>query len=264
MEQFSGNYTGPYWSDGKFQESVAFGESEPLSQLDALSRLHDTAYATYKDRAHREAADLIYNEQATKLAGKFPELAGNLVLYGNYTARQAKQLAQDVALVPGMPLVGLVKHGISNLINSNRMVKGTYLKQERKDIEELYSRDPMKGRSVGNSHLAGKELRSLTKGLADGIKTTANFVKGVTSKIRSTSGNTRKDSKPVPETKEERAERLVQGQRRRMENYQNTYLNSLVESGVVKRKRKKKKNLHLATRVLADHQLREVINRKRN
>ena len=146
MEAYSGNYTGPYWSDGKFQESVAFGEADPKSELDALARLHDTAYAVYKDRAHREAADEIFNTEAKKLVGKFPHLAGDLVLYGNYAHRQAKQLVSDTTALPflGMPgaLLGAVKFAGTNFINANKMINGTYLKKEKADVEALYARDP--------------------------------------------------------------------------------------------------------------------------
>lgn len=144
MEEYSGNYTGPYWSDGKFQESVAFGESDPKSELDALARLHDTAYATYKDRGHREAADEIFNREAKKLVGKFPHLAGDLVLYGNYAQRQATQLAKDVTTPFLGPLLGAAKFAATNVYNANKMLSGTYLKKEKADIEALYARDPRK------------------------------------------------------------------------------------------------------------------------
>jgi hypothetical protein len=142
-----GNYTGPYWSDGKIQPSVEFGESEPQSELDALSRLHDTAYAHYKDRAHREAADAIYAREAKKLVGKFPELAGNVVQYGNYTGRQATKLASDVgqfSFIPGLgPVYGLAKFAIGNILDSQKRIDGTHLAKELKHIEQLYARDPM-------------------------------------------------------------------------------------------------------------------------
>ncbi len=257
MEQFSGNYTGPYWSDGKLQESVAFGESEPLSELDALSRLHDTAYATYQDRAHREAADMIYNEQATKLAGRFPSLAGNLVLYGNYTARQGEQLARDVLSVPGMPLIGLIKHGIKNLFNANKMVNGTYLKQERQDIERLYSLDPRKQQRDGSGAKGSGTLIGSPRTRSGGLKTPVGKSGTVEDKRKTNVGNVGK-TLPNHETKEERIKRLVEGQQRKFEAYQNTYLDTLVPSGVIKRKRKKK-NLRRATRILPDHLPREYI-----
>ena len=129
--EVQGNYIGPYWSDGKWQESVAWGSSDPKDELDYLARLHDTAYATYKDEKHREAADLIFNEKAQALAKKFPSLAGNLVQYGNYTERALKRTAGNVAsgFKLGGPigaLGGLVYTGVQNIVNSNKMLSGTY------------------------------------------------------------------------------------------------------------------------------------------
>lgn len=140
MEQFSGNYTGPYWSDGKLQTSVEFGESDPKSELDALSRLHDSAYAKFQDRGHREAADMMYEEQAKKLVGRFPSLAGDLVLYGNYATRQA---ARGIGLAKyGLP--GLLYFGVDNAIKANKMINGTYLSKEKKDVADYYLTDPHK------------------------------------------------------------------------------------------------------------------------
>jgi len=77
---FQENYTGPYLSDGKFQESVAFGQTEPNSMLDAFSRDHDTMYALNEDESNRGFADYVYADRAFKLGGFVPRLAGLLVL----------------------------------------------------------------------------------------------------------------------------------------------------------------------------------------
>jgi len=142
-----GNYTGPYWSDGKVQPSVEFGTADPKTDLDKLSRLHDTAYAHYKDRAHREAADAIYAEEARKLVGKFPHLAADVVQYGNYTGRQASKLASDIgkfSFIPGLgPVYGMAKFAIGNIKDSQSRINGTYLQKERAAVQALYSRDPM-------------------------------------------------------------------------------------------------------------------------
>lgn len=134
-----GNYIGPYWSNGQLQSSVKFGEKEAKSALDGLARLHDTAYAVYSDRKHREAADFIFAEKAKKLVGRFPHLAADLVKYGNYTGRQASQLGSDFKKYG--PL-GVIKFGATNIYNMNKMLNGTYLKNEKADIEKLYSQDP--------------------------------------------------------------------------------------------------------------------------
>ncbi len=137
---FAGNYTGPYWSDGTIQPSVEWGASDPQSDLDFLSRQHDSAYAHFKDRGHREAADRLYKAEADKLVGRFPELAGKAVLYGNYAGRQASQLAKDVGMFGGLP--GLIKFGVGNIVNAQKMLNGTYLKKETEAVQKYYSSDP--------------------------------------------------------------------------------------------------------------------------
>lgn len=44
-----GNYVGPGWSDGKYQNSVAYGKSKPVDKFDNTARSHDTKYALGKD-----------------------------------------------------------------------------------------------------------------------------------------------------------------------------------------------------------------------
>lgn len=41
---YTDGYTGPYYSDGKFQSSVANGKTKPRGKLGEFSRDHDTAY----------------------------------------------------------------------------------------------------------------------------------------------------------------------------------------------------------------------------
>nr|UHS71998.1 MAG: hypothetical protein 2 [Luteoviridae sp.] len=144
---YTGEYTGPYWSDGQVQESVEWGSKTPQSELDWLSRQHDSAYAHYKDGKHREAADLIYMREAKKLAGRFPEIAGSLVGYGNYTGRQLGQLASDVAMstkLTGSPLLGVLKYGAGGIVDSYKRINGTYLKNELADVQKYYGTDPLK------------------------------------------------------------------------------------------------------------------------
>lgn len=144
---YIGEYTGPYWSDGKIQESVEWGDRTPQSELDWLSRQHDSAYAHFKDSRHREAADLLYMREAKKLVGQFPELAGNLVGYGNYTGRQLGKLLSDVGLstkLTGNPLLGVVKYGLGGIKDNFQRVNGTYLKNELRDVNQFYGTDPLK------------------------------------------------------------------------------------------------------------------------
>ena len=149
-----GNYVGPYWSDGKTQSSVEWGNKEPTDALDDLARKHDAAYAHYKDRPHREAADALFAEEARKLTQKYgkgwaadPKVAATLVQYGNYATRQAAKLGEytkyGTSGIAGN-LIGAGRFVIGNLLDANKMVNGTYLKQERNDVQKFYGTDPKK------------------------------------------------------------------------------------------------------------------------
>lgn len=137
----SENYTGPYLSNGQYQSSVAFGDVEPKSKLDALSRLHDTAYATYADYGHRTAADVIYNAEAKKLESLFPQLAGSIVLYGNKIKDSFANLAGSFV----NPL-DLIFGAVKNMYNLNDYMVNE--EKYRRDILELYAKDPKKEKAV--------------------------------------------------------------------------------------------------------------------
>lgn len=119
---FTDNYTGPYRSDGQWQASVPFGKSNPQSKLDALSRLHDTAYATYSDYGHRTAADSLYKKESDKLVGLFPKLAGHAVVYGN-------KIAQAASTDPFTNALNLYDYMLNE-------------KKYKKEIQALYATDP--------------------------------------------------------------------------------------------------------------------------
>jgi len=154
----TGRYTGPYWSDGKFQESVAFGESEPMDALDALSRLHDTAYAIYKDDRHREAADLIYGEDASILPGAGAAAAAATVTYGNAAARRAARWA-SVQLNP----VGQALFVYGELSDAKDRLSGTYLAKEKDAIRELYKQDPKLKKVLLDEELSPRLMRGTNR-----------------------------------------------------------------------------------------------------
>lgn len=140
------NYIGPYWSDGKWQESVEFGLQPALSGVDAASRLHDSAYAHYTDEAHRTAADEIYSATLKKLNEPLSNLA-DVPLYGNYIKNRAKEIGSD--FVTGFKYFGLlgglgslVYNGVKNVVRSNDLIQNgdTY----RKDVLAYYATDPIK------------------------------------------------------------------------------------------------------------------------
>lgn len=150
---YNQNYTGPYISDGKFQESVEFGEAEALDYLDYLSRMHDSAYAKYHDDDHREAADIMYAREAEKIKKLFPQFAARAVAEGNYASRTVLRHYSPTSMIGAMALkaglgtlagglVGLTVQGVRNILQANQMANGTYRKDEMEEIEKYYRKDP--------------------------------------------------------------------------------------------------------------------------
>ncbi len=233
----SGNYVGPYWSNGKIQESVAFGSDDPIHELDALARLHDTAYATYKDTKHREAADIIFAEEARKLKAKYgpkiaddPRLAAAFVEYGNFTKRKVSQLANDVGSgfkflgLPGA-LLGGIKFQVANMIENKKRIDGTYLKNELKEVRDLYSRDPKKGGLAQDPGNKGS-----TK------QTGANANPGTSSDKPAASGGNHNGgggsvARPGPTAKTIENAYLIEAQAENFRRFNQKYKNSLKSAG---------------------------------
>jgi len=147
-----GNYVGPHWSDGKNQESVEFGEADPIDELDSLARDHDSAYARFKDDSHRRAADMIFAEKARLLNqdGQFagnPQVAANAVEYGNHALSKLKTGVSDASKF-GFSLPGIA-YAIGHMLYNNldqevKLLNGTYLKKEREEVERYLATDPRK------------------------------------------------------------------------------------------------------------------------
>lgn len=242
-----GNYVGPYWSDGKTQSSVEWGNKEPTDALDDLARKHDAAYAHYKDRPHREAADALFAEEARKLTQKYgkgwaadPKVAATLVQYGNYATRQAAKLGEytryGTSGIAGN-LIGAGRFVIGNLLDAGKMVNGTYLKQERNDVLKFYGTDPKK--------VEQERRPEGTTPASWSIKKTPSVV-------------------PVPTTVETKPAftksepQLIKDQAQRFRNYSALHNAAVASGGMPKKRRKRtKKNLNKA---LPDSYLR----RKRN
>lgn len=84
--RFHGNYTGPGWSAGKWQKSVAYSNVAPVDEFDRYAQEHDRSYKLGYDR--REA-DLKYYRSVSKLSGVKPWLASRAVgLQGAFRKRQ--------------------------------------------------------------------------------------------------------------------------------------------------------------------------------
>ncbi len=138
------NYIGPYWSNGQWQESVEFGDKTPQSEVDAAARLHDSAYAHFKDEAHRTAADEIFSQTLKKLRGKNSQLA-DVPLYGNYLKNRLVDLGNDFST--GMRAGGiigglgaLVYNGVKGIVRSNDLIHNGA--KYRKDVLDYYATDP--------------------------------------------------------------------------------------------------------------------------
>lgn len=138
-------YTGPWVSNGKFQESVAFGDQAPLGALDSFSRLHDTAYALYEPGIMRKAADSVYHDRVSNLPGKLPSIAGDAVLYGNAGMHSLGNITSAVTTgfkygsLPGA-FLGLVYGGVENMFDLNTYL--THGSQAKKDIIAMELTDP--------------------------------------------------------------------------------------------------------------------------
>jgi hypothetical protein len=141
------NYTGPYWSDGKFQESVQFGATAPLTDLDRASRLHDSAYAKFKDESHRIAADIIYQDTLKTIDSASARLIRGLPVYGNYTKNRAYEYGEALASgmkFGGLPgaVGGLAVAAVRNVFRQNDLLIN--LDKYKAEVRDYYATDPYK------------------------------------------------------------------------------------------------------------------------
>lgn len=219
----SGNYVGPYWSDGRLTESVEWGDKPALNALDELARRHDAAYAHYKDEKHREAADMLFAEEAKKLKQKYgskwaedPQIAARLVEYGNHTTRQIKSLAKIGVLGPAA-LPWLIYKQASNMIDNHKRIKGTYLTKEVGDIRRFYETDPKKGLVQETSATVAQKKRPGWAGPTVDLvpRSDKSLVGEVPRSVKSAT-----PAKAGPTATLIHNAELIEGQRRRFANYQ--------------------------------------------
>lgn len=142
------NYTGPGWSNGKSQDSVEFGDILPVDFTDSESRLHDSSYAHFKDKWHREAADLIYRDRLQDEKGVRGLIAQGPI-YGNYTKDRASNLISRVSTGfktagPLGALLGAVYSQGEYISDMNYRLNSNGLAREKQDVLEYYSNDPLK------------------------------------------------------------------------------------------------------------------------
>lgn len=63
VKRVGGNYIGPGWSDGQYQDSVAYGKTKPTSKLDVAAYRHDTSYARGENL---DRADQVFVQDALR------------------------------------------------------------------------------------------------------------------------------------------------------------------------------------------------------
>jgi len=153
---YSDNYTGPYYSDGKYQESVPFGDAPADTPLAQQSRLHDTAYYYYKDDLHRKAADEIYYNNLKDIDDPATVVARNAVRHGNVAVDAGSRLAHNVAvgtnlLGPLGAIGGLVYTGLQNIHKASQMLPGGAYDKAKSDVLSLYATDPKANMSLRGS-----------------------------------------------------------------------------------------------------------------
>jgi len=89
---YTDNFTGPYWSDGKFQGSVPNGEKQPKNRQDRNSRAHDAAFALCGDLDCLDRADRQYYDDSRTFIDWQPRWIGATPLYTNWLPRQIYRL----------------------------------------------------------------------------------------------------------------------------------------------------------------------------
>lgn len=147
-----GNYVGPNWSDGKFQSSVLWGESEPQNELDLAAYYHDSAYAHWADSDHREMADRIFREQTAHLDEKLAKFASEAVTHGNMLGRSVERLAENISMTaplgPMAPVAGLVITAFENIFEANKRLPGGSMEKTYQEVLKFYETDPHKRQNM--------------------------------------------------------------------------------------------------------------------
>jgi len=130
---FSTNYCGPYWSDGKFQSSTSRGSRIPVNKLDLTCQIHDASYALANgDSQLLNQADDLFFESNFGDSLKSSSYA-IIVKYGNRLIRTNLLLPFTSALVGGII-------NASNLPKSSQRFRGTPEELEaeaRKETKEV-------------------------------------------------------------------------------------------------------------------------------
>lgn len=155
------NYTGPYWSDGKIQPSIEFGNSIPTDEVDAESRLHDSAFAHFGDERHRLAADYIYKKRLEKVPGFKSAFVRNIPFYGNLA--DSSHLSGLLTPFSLLTTVDYFRH----VAKVEREIANGLYDKEIADVLNYYATDPMITTGINpkitpfmGEHYKGTELGS--------------------------------------------------------------------------------------------------------
>lgn len=102
---YTDGYTGPYYSDGKFQSSVPNGRTKPKNKLAAFSRDHDTDYYYCNGvKSCTDAADVRYYDR-TRQMGFIPRTIGAMPLWWhNHSLWVSEQRRRKIKTMRGNKL----------------------------------------------------------------------------------------------------------------------------------------------------------------
>ncbi len=160
-----GNYIGPKWSNGEFQDSVEWGDKDPQDELDLAAYYHDSAYAKYKDSDRRYAADRIFVEEAKKIGTPLAKAAAELVEKGNIFGNGVNRLKKNVeaGMVAGGAGVAaaLAVTAVQNIYEANKRLPGGTMEKTIKEVEAYYATDPHKRKNMFNK--APPEIKEIYK-----------------------------------------------------------------------------------------------------
>ncbi len=136
---YTDGYTGPYYSDGKFQSSVANGKFKPRGRLGEFSRDHDTAYKLCQgDFSCNDAADREYfrktQEESWAYLPIIPRLIGAIPL----AAHNPMGLMEEIFLkrkTKNNKSMGLVDD-LLDILNPSRVREREEQQRERAEKEK--------------------------------------------------------------------------------------------------------------------------------
>jgi len=122
---YHGNYVGPGWSAGKYQNSVV-STVEPIDEFDKAGQTHDAAYSRYQDNSNRARADWQFVSDTKNLGTKaqFARTAVAIQALGRDTYSYIMGQGRKIQRKKGGKTVG-----------SKRKTPGPNRKQQRANVK---------------------------------------------------------------------------------------------------------------------------------